>query len=156
MSKELIGSHSVHETLVRQTQIDAARIEELERERDAFYMDYRIKCDEEAKGSALVIIERDKLRAELLNALAACKAKDEALNTIVTVFYPKGIWKQAREALAIQPDDSALKAWLGEPVAWEFTDAFGTHYTDDRRDWMDTPGIESVTPLYSPKGLVEK
>lgn len=32
MSKELIGSHSVHETLVRQTQIDAARIEELERE----------------------------------------------------------------------------------------------------------------------------
>ncbi len=134
----------------------ADRIEELERERDAFYMDYRIKCDEEAKGSALVIIERDKLRAELLNALAACKAKDEALNTIVTVFYPKGIWKQAREALTIQPDDSALKAWLGEPVAWEFTDAFGTHYTDDRRDWMDTPGIESVTPLYSPKGLVEK
>ena len=34
MGKELIGSHSVHETLVRQTQIDAARIEELERERD--------------------------------------------------------------------------------------------------------------------------
>lgn len=34
MSKELIGSHSVHETLMRQTQIDAARIKELERERD--------------------------------------------------------------------------------------------------------------------------
>ena len=34
MSKELIGSHSVHETLMHQTQIDAARIEELERERD--------------------------------------------------------------------------------------------------------------------------
>ena len=32
MSKELIGSHSVHETLMRQTQIDAARIEELERD----------------------------------------------------------------------------------------------------------------------------
>lgn len=32
-------------------------------------------------------------------------------------------------------------------------DAFGTHYTDDQRDWMDTPGIESVTCLYSPKGL---
>lgn len=57
------------------------------------------------------------------------------------------------KALAIQPDDSALKAWLGAPVAWEFTDAFGTHYTDDQRDWMDTPGIESVTCLYSPKGL---
>ncbi len=39
MSKELIGSHSVHETLVRQTQIDAARIEELERERDALQAD---------------------------------------------------------------------------------------------------------------------
>ena len=60
---------------------------------------------------------------------------------------------QIKQALAIQPDDSALKAWLGEPVAWEFTDAFGTHYTDDQRDWMDTPGIESVIPLYSPKGL---
>lgn len=32
MSKELIGSHSVHETSVRHTQIDAARIEELERD----------------------------------------------------------------------------------------------------------------------------
>jgi len=103
--------------------------------------------------SARLLDENTKLRAELVKALAACKAKDEALNTIVTVFYPKGIWKQAREALAIQPDDSALKAWLGAPVAWEFTDAFGTHYTDYQRDWMDTPGIESVTCLYSPKGL---
>lgn len=103
--------------------------------------------------SARLLDENTKLRAELVKALAACKAKDEALNTIVTVFYPKGIWKQAREALAIQPDDSALKAWLGKPVAWEYADAFGTHYTDDQRDWMDTPGIESVTCLYSPKGL---
>ena len=39
MSKELIGSHSVHETLMRQTQIDAARIKELERERDALQAD---------------------------------------------------------------------------------------------------------------------
>lgn len=39
MSKELIGSHSVHETLVRQTQIDAARIEELERDLDALQAD---------------------------------------------------------------------------------------------------------------------
>ncbi len=43
----------------------ADRIEELERERDAFYMDYRMKCDEEAKDSALVIIERDQLRAQI-------------------------------------------------------------------------------------------
>ena len=39
MSKELIGSHSVHETLVRQTQIDAARIEELERENNELLAD---------------------------------------------------------------------------------------------------------------------
>lgn len=75
-------------------------------------------------------------------ALAACKMKDEAiLNDNYSL------------ALSFQPDDAALKAWLGNAVAWEFTDAFGTHYTEDRRDWMDTPGIESVTPLYSPKEL---
>lgn len=96
--------------------------------------------------------EEDKdLRAELVNALAACKAKDEALRAANHSCIED--WPLLREALAIQPDDSALKAWLGAPVAWEFTDAFGTHYTDDQRDWMDTPGIESVTPLYSPKEL---
>lgn len=86
--------------------------------------------------------ERNQLRTELVKALAACKAKDEAI-----------LQENYSLALSFQPDDSALKAWLGAPVAWEFTDAFGTHYTDDQRDWMDTPGIESVTRLYSPKGL---
>ena len=102
----------------------------------------------------------DKLRAELAAALAACKAKDEALLTCQPgdcstghVIHPSFDERLVESALAIQPDDAALKAWLGEPVAWEFTDAFGTHYTDDQRDWMDTPGIESVTPLYSPKDL---
>jgi hypothetical protein len=94
--------------------------------------------------------ERDQLRAELVKALAACKVKDEALRAANHSCVED--WPLLREALAIQPDDAALKAWLGAPVAWEFTDAFGTHYTDDQRDWMDTPGIESVTPLYSPKG----
>lgn len=84
----------------------------------------------------------DQLRTELVKALAACKAKDEAI-----------LQENYSLALSFQPDDAALKAWLGAPVAWEFTDAFGTHYTDDQRDWMDTPGIESVTPLYSTKGL---
>jgi hypothetical protein len=89
---------------------------------------------------------------ELAAALAACKSKDEAIREGLET-YKVPMTARIVEALAIQPDDSALKAWLGEPVAWEFTDAFGTHYTDAQRDWMDTPGIESVTPLYSPKGL---
>lgn len=102
--------------------------------------------------------EIDETKRQLACALASIKIKDKALNAMLERFgiMSDGCIKQASIALAIQPDDSALKAWLGEPVAWEFTDAFGTHYTDDRRDWMDTPGIESVTPLYSPKGLVEK
>lgn len=36
-----------------------------------------------------------------------------------------------------------------EPVAWMFTDSWGTHFTEDKRDWYDTVGIESVTPLYT-------
>jgi len=57
------------------------------------------------------------------------------------------------KALAIQPDDSALKAWLGKPVAWEVSDNWGAHYTNDKHDWYDAVGIESVTPLYAPKGM---
>ena len=60
---------------------DAAdRIEELERERDAFYMDYRMKCDEEAKDSALVIIERDQLRAKINVLREALSSAESALD----------------------------------------------------------------------------
>jgi hypothetical protein len=45
--------------------------------------------------------------------------------------------------------EAAIIAKLGEPVAWMFTNAWGTHYTDDKRDWLDAIGIESVTPLYA-------
>lgn len=69
-------------------------------------------------------IERDQLRAELVKALAACKAKDEALLTCQTgdystghVIHPSFDERLVESALAIQPDDAALKAWLGEPVA---------------------------------------
>lgn len=110
------------------------------------------------RESARLLDENTKLRAELAAALAACKAKDEAMlfahNNLPKIGHiPDCLDPYLEKAIAIQPDDSALKAWLGAPVAWEFTDAFGTHYTDDQRDWMDTPGIESVTCLYSPKGL---
>lgn len=65
MSKELIGSHSVHETLVRQTQIDAARIEELERE-----------IERKMSAAAFVLKERDALQADnarLREALENCR-----------------------------------------------------------------------------------
>ena len=38
-----------------------------------------------------------------------------------------GYSKQHRQALSIQPDDSALKAWLGEPVAWRYESATGVY-----------------------------
>lgn len=109
--------------------------------------------------SARLLDENTKLRAELAASLAACKAKDAAIrearnwNWLDDDAGNIPVTEDIQHALLLQPDDSALKAWLGKPVAWEYADAFGTHYTDDRRDWMDTPGIESVTCLYSPKGL---
>lgn len=47
---------------------DANRIEELERERDAFYMDYRMKCDEQTKS---LCVERDALQADNAELVAA-------------------------------------------------------------------------------------
>jgi len=44
------------------------RIEELERERDAFYMDYRMKCDEQTKS---LCVERDALQADNAELVAA-------------------------------------------------------------------------------------
>ena len=33
-------------------------------------------------------------------------------------------------------------------VAWRYTDASGTHFTDDFNDIQDSPGIEEWTTLY--------
>lgn len=52
----------------------------------------------------------------LAAALATIKLKDEALKEIAGSNAPHII--VAMKALVIKPDDSALKAWLGEPVAW--------------------------------------
>ena len=95
--------------------------------------------------------ERAEYFAILAAALAACKVKDEAIEAeLLRADYGR---IAMRKALAIQPDDSALKVWLEEPVAWMFSDSWGTHYTDDKREWYDAVGIESVTPLYAPKGM---
>ena len=36
-----------------------------------------------------------------------------------------------------------------EPVAWMYTDRFGTHFTDEKDEWEIAEGIESVQPLYA-------
>ena len=69
-------------------------------------------------ASAGMLIE--SLRQQLAAAIAACELKDEALQNC------EGMLDELRdypithdaiiEALAIQPDDRALKAWLGEPI----------------------------------------
>ena len=97
--------------------------------------------------------ERDQLRAELVNALAACKAKDEALRAANHSCIED--WPLLRESLAIQPDDAALKAWLGEPVSYLYkhASAFGYgEFWSHRQNHNGVTAIESKA-LYSPKLL---
>ena len=71
------------------------------------------------------------LKNDLAAAIAACELKDESLEAAHNGLrwwmdaFPLHVTEADNEemlkivkALAIQPDDSALKAWLGEPVAW--------------------------------------
>lgn len=109
------------------------------------------------------------LERKTAQAVAACKLKDEALQNC------EGMLDELRdypithdaiiEALAIQPDDSALKAWLGEPVAWKhddpkrhdaITDSVKELLHRANSEYMHRPidKTEHYTiPLYSPKGL---
>lgn len=85
-----------------------------------------------------------RLQETLAAALAACKMKDETLQELDQLI-PVGA---TIAALAIQPDDAALKAWLGEPVA--YMNPYGGIVT------KPSTGLEQTTytiPLYSPKGL---
>lgn len=94
----------------------------------------------------------DQLRAELVKALAACKVKDEALRELDQLI-PVGA---TIAALAIQPDDSALKAWLGEPVAWmqiSVEDGVDTKFPRDHLPEKYNKEWWMFEPLYSPKGL---
>lgn len=91
-------------------------------------------------ASAGILIE--SLRQQLAAALAACKLKDEALRELDQLI-PVGA---TIAALAIQPDDAALKAWLGESVAKKIKYGalqFLAGYSE----------LPPNTELYSPKGL---
>ncbi len=87
---------------------------------------------------------------QLTSALAACKLKDEALDSLfnmITRAQPSvKAMSEARSSRAIQPDDSALKAWLGEPVAWMIT------YDGKCMGFVPTEEANTVA-VYSPKGL---
>jgi hypothetical protein len=95
--------------------------------------------------------EIEQLRAELVKALAACKAKDEALRAANHSCVED--WPLLREALAIKPDDAALKAWLGEPVAWQSINN-PLFVTSDKKvaDGWQSSGY-SIRNLYSSKEL---
>jgi len=103
-------------------------------------------------ASAGMLIE--SLCQQLSAALAACKLKDDALERIASINLAEYILPedfafrvlQVRKALAIQPDDDALKAWIGEPVAWMIT------YDGKCMGFVPTEEANTVA-AYSPKGL---
>jgi hypothetical protein len=110
------------------------------------------------------------LEQQLAAALAACKQKDEALEGLIDTMDLRLDdddlsleTRTAFEALSIQPDDAALKAWLGEPVAWKhddpkrhdaITDSVKELLHRANSEYMHRPidKTEHYTiPLYSPK-----
>ena len=104
-------------------------------------------------AAAGILIE--SLRQQLAAALAACKLKHSALETL-WIGTNREEWdgvaiKSFEDAIAIQPDDSALKAWIGEPVGEV------KKHTGSLKDmaiivWTGKQPEEG-TKLYAPKGL---
>ena len=109
----------------------------------------------------------ESLHQQLAGAIAACKQKDAALENVEGMLdelrdYPV-THDEIIEALAIQPDDSALKAWLGQPVARilerigkeQYQPNFGlvarTYAELPKDSYPDT--WRELDKLYSPKGL---
>ena len=104
---------------------------------------------------------------QLAAAIAACKAKDMALERIASINLAEYLLPedfafrvlQARKALAIQPDDAALRAWLGEPVAYLFQHedtGLTTAVEPQQLEWgfeNKNPRHINCGPLYRPKGL---
>lgn len=101
---------------------------------------------------------------QLAAALAACKMKDELITDACTAiaFYGEQPPQELFDALSMPCADSALKAWLGEPVArlipvslpdgdrvWART--FEEYSQESSEKNVHRNGLE--IPLYSPKGL---
>ena len=114
-----------------------------------------------------MVDEIESLCQQLAAALAACKLKHSALETL-WIGTNRDEWdgvaiKSFEDAIAIQPDDAALIAWLGEPVAWKHNDPKRHDAITDsvkellhraNSEYMHRPidKTEHYTiPLYSPK-----
>lgn len=113
-------------------------------------------------ASAGILIE--SLRQQLSAAIAACKLKDASLEAAHNGLrwwmdaFPLHVTEADNEemlkivkALAIRPDDDALKQWLGEPIGEV------KKHTGSLKDmaiivWSGEQPAEG-TKLYSPKGL---
>lgn len=81
--------------------------------------------------------ELNAVEEKLIDAIAACKLKDDVISMVRDNYFLYEHHEQlSEEALAIQPDDAALKAWLGEPLGY-----------------ADINGVGFRAPLYSPKGM---
>ena len=87
----------------------AAQIESLRQQLAAAQLEREAMKIERDKAYEIAALANHRLAA----ALAACKQKDEALAWIKdNVTYSKPLSLYVSNALTIQPDDSALKAWL--------------------------------------------
>lgn len=99
--------------------------------------------------------EVESLRQQLAAAIAAIKIKNHTLEWLSVKSHTRLQRLRATQALAIQPDDAALKAWLGEPHSYlyKFNSEFG-----DGTFWSHRPthngadALETI-PLYKPKEL---
>ena len=102
---------------------------------------------------------------QLAAAIAACKLKDESIEAAHNGLrwwmdtFPLHVTEADNEemlkivkALAIQPDDYALKAWLGEPVAW--ADTYGNVIRNSTKEFSQNVMTNAFSvPIYSPKLL---
>lgn len=86
--------------------------------------------------------EVESLRQQLAAAIAAIKIKNHTLEWLSVKSHTRLQRLRATQALAIQPDDSALKSWIGEPVA----------YIDDHHN-LRMGKVRITGPLYKPKEL---
>lgn len=105
----------------------------------------------------------EQLKQQLAAALATCKLKDEALNDAIEEIDslsgrdnscdPKSSTEDFEKALDIQPDDSALRAWLGAPQPCR-SDGRCQYAIDHGAEGLGhCPAEKCCMPLYSPKGL---
>lgn len=61
------------------------------------------------------------------------------------------VTERAERAEGALAEAQAILAKLLEqkPVAWMYADSWGTHFTEEKREVMESHGVEEVTELYA-------